>query len=235
MKRVLILTAIAASIGASSSSAAIILCYAGNAACPDEISWTNQLNLLSHPITATETFTGSLLSSTGVSQVGGIHGWVEVNGVWHDSVINNAGATWPNQPHQTTTFWYQDGGSSPIGVWGFGANFDTSPGQGGHASGVTLILNVGGAIFNVSGFTGGFFGAYVTTAPEKFSTLTLDTQESCNDGLPHCTGWEIFNMDNLRFALDGDPQIQHMPEPATFAMLGVALAGMGAIRLRRKA
>lgn len=237
MKTFLPLFALSVTLGARNIWGGLILCYAGNPACPDEIAWTNGMNSANHLVSSLETFSGVLLPSTGVSQVGGNHGSI-LNNTWRDSVINNPGATLPNLPLQTTTFWYKDGSPDPAAVWGFGANFDTGPGHGGHASGIAFTLDVGGQIFLIRHFTGGFFGAYVTEFNERFRTLTLGTQLSCDNGQLVCTGWEIFAMDNLRFALDSaevqPPVITFAPEPRAFTTLGTALAGLISLRYRRR-
>lgn len=237
MKKALLLAALAFVFGCGSASAGLILCHAGNAACVDEAAWTAQVTAASRQITPIETFSTTTLLTTGITQVGGTHGYVCTAapcniGAWRDSVIDNPTASGGNQPIQTTTFSYLN--PSPTSVWGFGANFNTLPGHGGHASGVTITIN-GNQIINLRFYTGGFFGLYVTDPGEKFTSFTLGTQPACWDGSQACTGWEIFDMDNLRYAIDGRTiQVTESPEPATFGVLGVALAGVGLLR-RRKA
>jgi hypothetical protein len=233
MKKLFLLSVLAVIFGCGSASAGLILCYAGNAACADEAAWTAQVSAANRQISAIDTFTNAPLLTTGITQVGGTHGYVCTSGVgcnigqWRDSVIDNPTASGGNQPLQTTTFSYVN--PAPVSVWGFGANFDTLPGHGGHASGVTITIN-GDEIINLRFYTGGFFGLYFTDPGEKFTSFTLGTQPACWDYSQACTGWEIFDMDNLRFALDA--RITHMPEPATFGALGVALVIVGILRRR---
>lgn len=211
------------------ANCAIILCYSGNLACADESAWTAQLTLANRLITPIETFTGTLQPTTGISQTGGPSGYIDAN-VWRDGLINHPTPTPPNTPIKTTTLSYLS--PAPILLWGFGANFDTSPGQGGHASGITIIIN-GTVITTLHNFTGGFFGVYATDAEDRFYSVVLGTTPACFDGTLSCAGWEIFNMDNLRFAVEPQITLTETPEPSTIAttLAGIVLAGL--IQLKR--
>lgn len=209
-----------------------VLCLNANAALltfTDEASWTWAM---AGKQIVTETFTGALLPTTGVVQVGGPAGFI-LNDQWRDATLSNAGATPPNTPLKTTAFSYLPSAF----LWGFGFNLSTAPGQpngqGGHASGVTVTV-AGQMLANLRNYNGEFFGVVATTEADRFSSILLGTPQSCADGSPACTGWEIFDLDNLRFAVDHPTS--NVPEPATFILMGSALAVllMSALIRRRR-
>lgn len=197
-----------------------VLCLNANAALltfTDQASWTWAM---AGKQIVTETFTGALLPTTGIVQVGGPAGFI-LNDQWRDATLNNAGATPPNSTFKTTEFSYLPDSH----LWGFGFNLSTAPGQpngmGGHASGVTVTVN-GQLIANLRNYNGEFFGIVATTEADRFSSILLGTPQSCTSGSPACTGWEIFDLDNLHFAVAAPTS--NVPEPATFILMGSALA-----------
>lgn len=207
--------------------AAMVVCWSGNASCSNEAAWLAQIQAQGRQQSVIDTFTNSPLATTSITQVGGAHGSVQ-NDEWRDSVILNPFATPPNNPVQFTTFSY----TPSAALWGFGGYFDTAPAQssgvGGHASGITFLLDAQN-IGNYRNLNNEFFGVYVTTTLERFGSVTTWTIPPCLSGGLECTGWEIFDLDNLRFAVDGK-RAPEVPEPFTSGLIG---AGLLVIAVRR--
>ena len=154
----------------------------------------------------TEPFDGPLQSFTGVTTDVGVIG--PARSLLSGSVWNDGG---PGAV-DNTTFSYLPG---PF--FGAGAFFDTS--VNGEGSGITVTLNLTGGGTQVItpdpailGLDNGFFGFTSDVSIDSF-TLTSNS--------------ETFDMDNLEFG--GIPS-SATPEPATFSLIGIGIAGLAILR-----
>jgi hypothetical protein len=145
-------------------------------------------------------------SFTGVNTSVGVIGGargVLTGSVWLDKMVDEG--------TQSTTFRYKPG---PL--IGAGATFDSTP--GGTGNGLLLTLNLVGGGTAVVGQIGpitGFFG-FVSSDPFDSFLITNGTSAGVA---------ETFDMDNLKFA--------PVPTPATIALLGLGLIGVGAARRKQ--
>jgi len=154
----------------------------------------------------TEPFDGPLQSFTGVTTDVGAIGLTR--GMLTGSVWNDGGPS----GNENTTFSYVPG---PF--FGAGAFFDTS--VNGEGNGVTVTLNLTGGGTQVItpdpailGLDNAFFGFTSDVSIDSF-TLTSNS--------------ETFDMDNLEFGgIRGAPT----PEPATFSLIGIGIAGLAVLR-----
>lgn len=154
----------------------------------------------------TEPFDGPLQSFTGETSDVGAIGTARsllTGSVWNDG---GPGAI------DNTTFSYLPG---PF--LGAGAIFDTS--VNGEGSGITVTLNLSGGATQVItpdpailGLDNGFFG-FTSDVPIDSFTLTSNS--------------ETFDMDNLEF---GGISGTATPEPATFSLIGLGIAGLSVLR-----
>ncbi len=151
---------------------------------------------------------GGLQSFTGVTTDAGSIGSASgllTGSVWSDRVVTGGAST---------TFSY-----IPGALLGAGATWDTSP--GGEGQGLQLTLNlVGGgteSVAQIGPIDNSFFG-FVST--DLFTSFTIS-------GGTNTGAAETYDMTNLDFA--------PVPEPASIAVLGAALFGVGAARRRKTA
>jgi PEP-CTERM motif len=176
----------------------------------DEASW-----IAAVPGFVNEPFdSGGLQSFTGVvtdnGTIGSARG-VLSGSVWTDFVfVGDFGSA-------STTFSYKPGN-----LFGAGGFWDTSPNDQGQALQLTLNLVGGGteSVGQIGPIAGTFFGFISTDA---FTSFTITGGTNPGSG-------ETFDLDNLHFETAGA-----VPEPVTLTLFGAGLAGLGAMRRRRKA
>lgn len=129
-------------------------------------------------------------------------------GVWNDRVVLGGDSATYSFGHDITAF---------------GGFWDESPGGFGQGLIFTLNLAGGGSVqtpTQLDGFTGQFYG-FVSTS--KFSSVVVGAGNSSGVAETH-------SLDNLSYSAAG------VPEPATWAIMLVGFAGLGAaVRARRTA
>lgn len=105
-------------------------------------------------------------------------------------------------------------------IFGFGGNFDLSPGGAGLGIQLTTVLAAGGTGMVVpeipNSFTGGFFG-FISTDGLTGVRLTSGTQGGVA---------ESFSLDNLTFGGAAATATTAIPEPGSLALVGMALAAL---------
>lgn len=115
------------------------------------------------------------------------------------------------------------------GTTAFAADWDLSPGGPGSGIDFSVTLQGGGAPQFVPGITnpptgGSFIGFFGFVSDTTFTSISLGSGITGNG--------ETFNADNLQFRTTGGDGA--VPEPATLALLGVALLGIVALRKRKQ-
>jgi hypothetical protein len=164
------------------------------------------------PPATTLTFDSGVISTGTPSSAGN-------NSVDSGFYNGGAGGTDQNFAYESITWTF------PLPIIGLGVDLFSAA----NASGLTLTGNFDGtgdqtiSIFDVLGAPGTGFLGFIGDAPISSILFT-------DEGLPSSSSFEIYQIDNLSFAA-----AVAVPEPATLALFGAGLAGLGWIALRRKA
>lgn len=223
MKRIMMLVALGGLLAASSAWAdtfgtytcAPQVSFATYTSCTDYTDWLAAAG----GSVDTETFTGSF-SVASVVGMNGPAGMINMANQWQDALINGY--------HAFTDFGYTGGNFSAVGGW-----FDLRYASFGIGIQISAFLNP----YNVNdtptpvallkynptdgGFQYGFFG-FTSTSPIYAVRV----------GLPAGPGEEYYYLDNLSFSAAAPTA--PIPEPATYALVGLGLLGMGFLRRRSR-
>jgi hypothetical protein len=161
----------------------------------------------------TFTLTGGVFVQNGVTRQ-------VMNNSFRDQIDDGPGAA------QSTAIGLIGGGS----MTAFGAYFDL--GIANFGQGIVITIDFGGGNTQVVTTLAGFIGFYGFTSDTPFVSVTLTSQAGFASNMLE----DLILDDIVIEASNGpNPSPNGVPEPATFGMMGLALAGLGLGIAKRKA